>query len=105
MSIPTVELEEFLRALLVANNEHRRMALSVLRGEQDFEIKQRSGPLLLGVGQAAKFLGVSRATLWRAVVAGRLDKVELYPGSYRIRREDVERLADPGRKATPVSDR
>jgi len=93
MSQPT-NLEEFLRALLAADDDHRRTALRVLQGDLDFEMKQRRGPLLLGVSEAAKFLGVSRATLWRTVQAGRLQKVELYPGSYRIRIADLERLVD-----------
>jgi len=38
-------------------------------------------------------LGVSRATFWRIVSAGRIERVELYPSSYRVRRADVERLA------------
>lgn len=90
----TVDIEAFLRALLSANDEARREALRVLRGERDFEIKQRSGPLLLGMGAAAKYLGVSRATLWRAMQHGTLKKVELFPGSYRVRRDELDRFAD-----------
>jgi len=41
----------------------------------------------------AKLLGVSRATLWRMMKAGTISKVELFPGSYRLRREDLEALA------------
>jgi len=56
-----------------------------------------SGPLLLGMGAGAKFLGVSRATLWRMIQKGMLAKVEVLPGSFRVRRADLETIAD-GRK-------
>ena len=87
---------ELLQAMLVANDERKNQALRVLRGEFSTAADQKkplSGPLLLGMGSGAKFLGVSRATLWRAVRAGKLQKVELFPGSFRVRREDLEALA------------
>lgn len=56
-----------------------------------------TGPLLLGMSAAAKFIGVSRATLWRICRTGRLQKVEILPGSFRIRRADLEAFA-AGRK-------
>ena len=34
-------------------------------------------------------MGLSRATLWRLFKEGRLEKVELYPGSYRVRKADI----------------
>ncbi len=52
------------------------------------------GPLLLGMSAGAKLLGVSRATLWRMIRAGRLDKVEVLPGSFRVRRADIEGVAE-----------
>ena len=51
-----------------------------------------TGPLLMGMSAAAKFLGVSRATLWRMCRAGRLKKVEILPGSFRLRRADLIEL-------------
>jgi len=51
------------------------------------------GPLLLGMSAAAKLIGVSRATLWRMCKAGRMQKVEILPGSFRLRRADLEKLA------------
>jgi excisionase family DNA binding protein len=56
-----------------------------------------SGPLLMNMSEAARYLGISRASLWRACKAKRLTKVELFPNSYRLRRADVEALA-AGRK-------
>jgi excisionase family DNA binding protein len=51
-----------------------------------------NGPLLLGMKASAALLGVSRPTLWRMLRAGKLKKVEVLPGSYRIRRADLESL-------------
>jgi excisionase family DNA binding protein len=45
------------------------------------------------MGPAAKLLGVSRGTLYRMLQAGRLSRVEILPGSFRVRREDVEAIA------------
>ena len=38
-------------------------------------------------------LGVSRATLWRMIKEGSLQKVELYHNSFRLRRADIMELA------------
>ena len=85
---------ELLAAMVAATPERKDAALKVLRGESLAAVaRSTTGPLLLGVGAGAKFLGVSRATLWRAVRAGKLQKVELFPGSFRVRREDLEALA------------
>ena len=51
-----------------------------------------TGPLLMGMSAAAKFIGVSRATLWRMCRAGRLQKVEILPGSFRLRRANLLKL-------------
>ena len=56
-----------------------------------------TGPLLLGMSAAAKFIGVSRATLWRMCRSDRLQKVEILPNSFRLRRADLLALA-AGRK-------
>jgi len=55
-----------------------------------------TGPLLLGMSAAAKFIGCSRATLWRICRSGRLQKVEILPGSFRLRRSDLLALAGEG---------
>jgi excisionase family DNA binding protein len=49
--------------------------------------------LLYGMTAAATFLGVSRATLWRILQSGRLKKLEIMPGSFRVRRADLEAFA------------
>ena len=53
-------------------------------------------PLLLGMGQAAAVIGVSRPTLWRMIRAGRLPKFEVLRGSFRIRRVDIEKFIGAG---------
>jgi excisionase family DNA binding protein len=45
------------------------------------------------MGAAAEHLGVSRTTLWRMIREGRLQKVEVLPRSFRIRRGDLEAIA------------
>jgi hypothetical protein len=46
------------------------------------------------IGDGAKFLGVSRCTLWRVFRAGTIKKVELYPRSSWVRREDLIALSE-----------
>lgn len=51
-------------------------------------------PLLLGVGDAAAFLGVSRAAFYRLIAAGELPAALDVPGcGPRWRRADLERWA------------
>ncbi len=52
-----------------------------------------TGPLLLNMGDGCKFLGVSRSTMWRLIKADRIIPVEIRPGSFRVRRYDLEKLA------------
>jgi excisionase family DNA binding protein len=89
--------EDVMMAVLGASEERKAAALKVLRGEVppgNGGAKGGSqGPILLGMGNGAKYLGVSRATLWRILQSGKIGKVELFPGSYRLRREDLEKLA------------
>jgi excisionase family DNA binding protein len=89
--------EELITAAVTATDDRKAAALKALRGEiaaQPGKIIQ--GPLLLGVGAAAKFLGVSRGTFWRAMQAGKIRKVELHSGSFRVRKEDLLELAAGG---------
>ena len=60
-----------------------------------------SGPLLMGMSASAKLLGVSRATLWRMTKAGLLQKIEVLPGSFRLRRADLEAIAAGQRNVGP----
>jgi excisionase family DNA binding protein len=93
-------MEELMKAALMAPDERRLDALKVLKGEAVIAdpgarpARPITGPMLMGVGEAARFIGVSRGTLWRVLQAGQLEKVELFPGSYRLRRSDVEELIE-----------
>ncbi|MCX7825838.1 MAG: helix-turn-helix domain-containing protein [Verrucomicrobiae bacterium] len=85
--------EERLLKFLRATPEQQEAIEQVLDGKWPVRRQcECNGPLLLGMGAAAKFLGVSRPTLWRMLKAGRLQKVEILPGSFRVKRADLERL-------------
>ena len=87
--------EEIIQVALAAPEDRKREALRMLRGEVREPMRpERKAPVLMGMGAAAVFLGVSRPTLWRILQMGKIPKVELFPGSYRVRREDLESLAD-----------
>lgn len=80
-----------MAAALGAPEARRSEALRVLRGEVAATPSPRSeGPLLLGMGAAARYLGVSRPTMWRMIRDGRLEKVEVLAGSFRMRRGDLD---------------
>src|ERR1035441_2255859 len=77
---------ERLLRFLQATPEQQAMVDRILEGKVEAAPAAPSGPLLVGMGAGARLLGVSRATLWRMIRAGRLDKVEVLPGSFRVRR-------------------
>ena len=93
----TVSNDDLIRAVFTATDEAKTKALAILEGREPpapsiVEGPSRpldNGPLLLSMGEAAALLHVSRATLWRTIKAGRLPKVELYPGAFRLRRSDI----------------
>lgn len=84
---------ERLMKFLQATPEQQAAIDSILAGKQLVASEPARGPLLLGMGAAAKLLGVSRATLWRMIKAGKLSKVEVLPDSFRVRRCDIEAIA------------
>ena len=84
--------EQIILAVFTAGDEDKVKALDILQGK---EVRLAlSGPLLLSMGEATDLLGVSRATLWRMLEAGSLEKVELYAGSYRLRVSDILELVE-----------
>jgi len=97
MTEKTDKTAELLQAILAASEEKKDHALRILRGEvAALPAKPVVGPLLMGMGAAARFVGCSRSTLWRVLQAGTIQKVELFPGSFRVRREDLIKLAEGG---------
>jgi len=86
---PNERLLKFLQA-----TPDQQVAIDrILNGEAEPARRvMENGPLLLGMGKAASLLGVSRGTLWRMLNAGRLGRVEVLPGSFRVRRADIELL-------------
>lgn len=88
----TVKNDDLIRAVFTAPEEAKSRALAILNGQETPE--PAAGPLLLSMGEAANLLGVSRATLWRMIRAGRLEKVEIYSGAFRLRRSDIRDLVN-----------
>jgi len=84
--------DDLIRAVFTAPEERKSRALLILQGK-DIPLRIDE-PLLLTMGEATKILGVSRATLWRMIRDGRLAKVEIYCGAYRLRRLDVINLVN-----------
>jgi len=66
----------------------------ILNGEPPPKSRILNAPALLGTSAAARALGVSRGTLWRMVQGGTLKRVEIFRGSFRIRRSEIEDLLD-----------
>ena len=58
------------------------------------------GPHLLTQKEAAHALGINRVILWRLTREAVFSPVELPPGNFRYRRDEVEAVAREGRKAT-----
>lgn len=84
---------DLLLRFLQATPEQQVLIERILDGRPAVMAPAPTGPLLLGMGAGARLLGVSRATLWRMIRAGRLVKVEVLPGSFRVRRADIEAIA------------
>ena len=88
-----ISSNERLVRILQASPEQQAAIDRVLAGQAEAPRPASSGPLLLSMRQAAKMIGVSRVTFWRMMKAGKLERVEILPGSFRVRRADVEALA------------
>ena len=85
-----------LQALMTAPAHRRTAALQVLEGKAPPAAPGGgiSSPHFLSMTDSAKYAGVSRTTLYQLVRSGRLTPVELLPGFRRIRRSDIEALAE-----------
>jgi excisionase family DNA binding protein len=91
--VSTANPNDRLMRFLQATPTQSKLIDDILDGRMATAPQASSGPLLMGMGAGAKFLGVSRPTLWRMIKAGKLTKVEVLAGSFRLRRADLELLA------------
>jgi len=89
--------EDRLKRLFAASPEQMEAIDGILESGIQKKTMATPGPLLMGMTASAKLLGVSRATLWRMIKGGLLQKIEVLPGSFRVRRADLEAIA-AGRK-------
>ena len=85
--------DERLLRLLRASPEQQAAIDRILEGQMEAPRPAPTGPLLMMMGDAAKLLGVSRTTIWRMMKLGKLEGVEILPGTLRVRRADVEGIA------------
>jgi len=86
--------EDRLKRLFTASPETLTTIDEILEsGAVKKQSTEATSPLLLGMSASAKFLGVGRVTLWRMIKKGKLQKIEILPGSFRLRRADLEALA------------
>lgn len=95
------ENENRLVKILSATGDQLIAIDRILSGATERAPEPSRGPLLLRVKDAAALLGVHRATIWRLVKAGRLEPVALL-GSFRVRRADVEAIAEGERSVVPL---
>lgn len=99
MSASTIN-DQIIQAVFVADDEAKTRALAILEGKEDPAVlvsdlrlpSSETAPLLMGMGESATLLGISRCTLWRMIKDGRLEKVEIYHNSFRLRRSDLHDL-------------
>lgn len=84
--------QDFLLKILDATPLQKQAIEQILAGKATESPVATSGPLLLGMGAGARFLGVSRPTLWRMIKAGVVARVEILPGSFRVSRAELEGL-------------
>lgn len=76
-----------------SDSERKLAALRTLL-ENPSSAQPSAGPLLLGMGEAAAMIPCSRASLWRLCKAGRIPRVELFPGTFKIRKSDLLRFVE-----------
>lgn len=84
---------ERLIKILLASPAQLEAIDRVLAGRTEPLRTERQAPLLLRVCDAAKLLGVHRATIRRLMLAGRLTPVKLL-GAVRVRRDELEAIGE-----------
>jgi len=95
MNVPLTSDQRMMK-LLQATPQQIEAVDRVLNGDPPPKSRVLDGPALLGSSAAAKLLGVTRGTLWRMIHAGTIHKVQLYRGSYRVLRVELEDLIAKG---------
>lgn len=85
-----MDANERMLKLLQATPEMLAEIDAVLAGNKQPET---TGPLLMSMTAGCEYLGVSRTTLWRLIKKGRIETVEFMPGSHKVRRRDLDRIA------------
>jgi excisionase family DNA binding protein len=96
-----MNMEERLKRLFIALPEQIQAIDDILESGVQKKTMVTSGPLLMRMSDSAKLLGVSRATLWRMIKSGILQKIEILPGSFRLRRADLEAIAAGHKTVAP----
>lgn len=87
-------LEEVVRRYLAADEQGRASMLAWFDEGGATRPPAEVLPLLLTIQAAAKLVGCSRATVSRAIAAGRLQKVEIRDNAFRLRTADVHAWAN-----------
>jgi excisionase family DNA binding protein len=82
--LTTAILDELMRA----DPLRKAAALAALR--RPLAPAADRGPLLVGMAEASRILGVSRTTFWNLVRAGRFRPVAVTPTCRRIARRDLD---------------
>jgi excisionase family DNA binding protein len=88
----SVQLDEAIRLLRVmqATPDVLEKIDQILDGKESGVVLKLEAPPLLSVTTAAQILGVGRQTVYRMIDIGRLPRIEISPGIYRIQRKDLE---------------
>ena len=86
-------IEAAIKAAVDITPQQKKEAMDILSGKaKQTPQEKKDGPALLTQAQAAKFLGLSRSTIWRMAQAGELTPIPIH-GSKRYRKVDLEKLA------------
>jgi excisionase family DNA binding protein len=87
------KLQELMMFASNANDVEIANAIDCLKGRPKAK-SESEGPKLMNLGNAAKYLSVSRATLYRMIESGKIDPVNLYENTKRIRKADLDAIIE-----------
>jgi excisionase family DNA binding protein len=83
--------EERIKALFSATPAQLQAVDAALTGQAE-PPRDRPHFKLLRMGEVCNLTGISRPTLWRAIKAGAVKRVEIRPGSFRIPEAELIRF-------------